>query len=75
MISAPKLVAVQPQPTADEDLWKVKRAAQFLNLSPFTVYRWSGDGRIPCRRLGSRLRFVPAELRLWASLQSGSVSK
>lgn len=55
-----------PLPAA-EDLWDVKRAAQFLGLSVDGVYRAAERGDIPSVRVLNRRRFVPAKLREWAA--------
>jgi len=51
----------------DEDLWDVARVARFLGFSRDTVYRLVEKGQIPFRRICARLRFLPAEIRAWAS--------
>ena len=57
----------QPQPV-DEDLWLPERAAQFLGMSIHWVYRTAERGELsPYRKIGSRLRFVPAEIRAWVN--------
>jgi excisionase family DNA binding protein len=71
----PKLVPISggPAPAANrampsaEGLWGVKEAASFLGMSTDWVYRASEQGRLPYRKLGSRLRFVPDEIQEWAS--------
>jgi excisionase family DNA binding protein len=55
---------------ADEDLWDVARAAQFLGMSVSWTYRAAESGVLPYRRIGSRLRFVPSELRAWVSTRA-----
>jgi excisionase family DNA binding protein len=55
---------------ADEDLWDVARAAQFLSMSVSWTYRAAENGVLPYRRIGSRLRFVPSELRAWVNAQA-----
>ena len=55
---------------ADEDLWDVKRAAQFLGLSVDGVYRAAERGDIPSVRVLNRRRFIPASLKAWAHSQS-----
>ncbi len=55
----------------DEDLWDVKRAAQFLGLSVDGVYRAAERGDIPSVRVLNRRRFVPAQLRAWAARGDG----
>lgn len=63
---------VKPAASDDDDLWDVERAAQYLGMSRHYVYRAAERGELPYRRIGSRLRFVPAELRDWANRQSGT---
>ncbi len=72
----PKLVPISGGPLAPsakrttpppEGLWGVKEAAGFLGMSTDWVYRASEQGRLPYRKLGSRLRFVPDEIQEWAS--------
>ena len=57
-------------PAADENLWDVARAAQFLGMSVSWTYRAAETGVLPYRRVGSRLRFVPSELRDWVNAQA-----
>ena len=58
--------AEEPLPP-DEDLWDVGRVAKFLGFSRDTVYRLVEKGEIPFRRICARLRFLPTEVRAWAS--------
>lgn len=75
-MNPPKLVArVGAGPLIDEDdLWDVARAAKFLCMSRSWTYRAAESGILPYRRIGSRLRFVPTELRAWADAQSSSTA-
>ena len=52
-----------------ENLVDVHKAAEMVGMSRHFIYRASADGRLPCRRIGSRLRFVPGELKSWAEAQ------
>jgi hypothetical protein len=65
-----KMTLVRGSPEAplppDEDLWDVKRTAQFLGLSIDGVYRAAERGDIPSVRVLNRRKFVPTELRSWA---------
>jgi hypothetical protein len=55
---------------ADTELWRIQHAAQFLKMSVGWVYKRVERGELPCVRVnGWALRFVPADLRRWASLQ------
>lgn len=48
-------------------LWDVHRVAEFLGLSVSWVYRATEAGLLPYRRIGARLRFLPSEIRAWAT--------
>ena len=52
-------------------LWDVRRAARYLSKSTTWVYREAEGGRLPFRRVGRTLRFIPAELRAWVHSQPG----
>lgn len=56
------------------DLWDVRRAARYLSKSATWVYRESEGGRLPFRRIGRTLRFIPSELRAWVQRQPGKVA-
>lgn len=52
------------QPTR-RGLWDARDVARFLKCSPSAVYRWAELGQIPCRRIGTLLRFKPEEVEAW----------
>lgn len=56
-----------------DDLWDVRRAARFLGKSSSWVYRESEARRLPHRKIGRTLRYIPAELRAWVAKQPGQV--
>ena len=56
------------------DLWDVRRAAKYLCKSPTWVYREAEGGRLPFRRIGRTLRFIPSELRAWVTKQPGKAA-
>jgi predicted DNA-binding transcriptional regulator AlpA len=47
----------------DEQVWKVKDVAEFLQASESWVRHAAAGGRLPCTKLGGLLRFDPAEIR------------
>ena len=49
----------------DESLWHAADVATFLKTSRSLIYAMAADGRMPCRRVGALLRFVPSEIRAW----------
>lgn len=53
--------------TAAQDLWDVRRTAQFLGVHEKTIRRMVAAGGLPCVRIGSRLRFLPSDIFRWVS--------
>jgi excisionase family DNA binding protein len=51
--------------TIDEPLWDPKDVAAYLRISRAWVYAAAADGRLPCRRIGALLRFLPADIRTY----------
>jgi excisionase family DNA binding protein len=54
--------------TRQVDLLRIPEAAERLNVSRASVYRWAHDGRLPCVQLGgqgSPLRIPADELEAW----------
>ncbi len=45
----------------------VKQAAELLNVSDKTIYRWVSGAQIPFYRVGAQYRFSKHELLLWAA--------
>jgi PTS system nitrogen regulatory IIA component len=52
----------------------VKDAAELLNVSEKTVYRWLTERQLPGHRLGGQFRFNRAELLAWATASKVNVS-
>jgi len=53
---------------------RVRDAAEFLNVSEKTIYRWIGQNKIPVHRLNEQYRFNRLELLEWAASQHIRVS-
>lgn len=45
----------------------VQQAAQFLGVSPRTLYTWVEEMRIPFRKAGRRVLFLESELVEWTA--------
>ncbi len=45
----------------------VKQAAELLNVSDKTIYRWVSAGQVPFYRVGAQYRFSRQELLAWAA--------
>jgi excisionase family DNA binding protein len=52
--------------TAREPLLDARGAAELLGVHLRTLQQWAQQGRVPCLKVGSRLRFRRAELEAWA---------
>jgi excisionase family DNA binding protein len=63
---------IQNSHTSPETLWSVQDAADFTGMSESWIYRKAAAGHIPRLYIGSRLRFVPEELKEWALSQRGA---
>jgi len=46
-------------------LLTVNEVAEWLKVSASTVYDWAARSRIPCVRLGGRLRFLEDDVLRW----------
>ena len=52
-----------------ERLWTAEQVAHYLGVSKSWVYRSATDGRLPCVRIGSVLRFLPASVEALVNTQ------
>jgi excisionase family DNA binding protein len=52
-----------------ERLWKARDVAGFLGIGRNAVYEMADRGELPSVRIGSRVRFVPEEIRAWVAQQ------
>jgi predicted DNA-binding transcriptional regulator AlpA len=73
-MGSPNLIVLpSPRTTgSDDELWDIRRACAFLGMSKYWMYRAVAAGKVPHRKIGSAIRFIPAELRAWALRQPGS---
>lgn len=46
-------------------LLTVPEVAAWLRVQPSTIYAWAAAGRLPCLRLGGRLRFHRGDVASW----------
>jgi hypothetical protein len=52
----------QPPLESDEQLWTTERIAQYLHVSPKTIFNLRKRG-LPYVQLGGAVRFVPQEIK------------
>ena len=44
----------------------VKELSDWLKIKPSTLYLWATQGKIPCRRIHSLIRFEQEAIQRWA---------
>jgi hypothetical protein len=65
----------QEVPSRFEQLWSIEKAAEYLDLSPKTLYGWRcRKYGPPSYRLGNKVRYRPEEVRTWVDAQNFLVS-
>lgn len=59
-----------------EPLWSVQDVSAYLGVPVQTLYAWRSTGTYgpPGRRIGKRLRYVPADVRAWVLEQTTEVA-
>ncbi len=50
---------------ATDGLMTLDQAAEYLGISPLTIYGWTSKKKMPFRKVGRLLRFDRAELDAW----------
>ena len=54
------------------EVMDIRQAADYLGISPDTLYKYASENFIPAFKLGNRWRFKKSRLDDWMDLQSGS---
>ncbi len=54
-----------------ENFWTVTETAEFLNVSPKTIYDWVHKREIPFHKLKRLLRFRRSEIEKWLTGNGG----
>lgn len=52
------------------EVMDIRLAADYLGISPDSLYRYASDGTVPAFRLGNRWRFKKSRLDQWMEDQS-----
>jgi excisionase family DNA binding protein len=61
--------------TEIREVMDIKQAAEYLGISPDTLYKYASESFIPAFKLGNRWRFKKSRLDDWMDQQSGSTSQ
>ncbi len=56
---------------AVREVMDIRDAAEYLGISPDTLYKYASEGFIPAFKLGNRWRFKRSLLENWMEQQSG----
>jgi excisionase family DNA binding protein len=48
-----------------ESLLSPALAARLLDIHPVTLLRWAREDRVPCHRIGRKVKFRVSELNAW----------
>ena len=54
------------------EVMDIRQAAEYLGISPDSLYRYASENTIPAFRLGNRWRFKKSRLDAWMDEQSGA---
>ncbi|HYK37589.1 helix-turn-helix domain-containing protein [Alloacidobacterium sp.] len=54
------------------EVMDIRQAADYLGISPDTLYKYASESFIPAFKLGNRWRFKKSRLDDWMDLQSGN---
>jgi len=57
------------------EVMDIRQAADYLGISPDTLYKYASVSFIPAFKLGNRWRFKKSRLDDWMDQQSGGISK
>jgi excisionase family DNA binding protein len=57
------------------EVMDIRQAADYLGISPDTLYKYASESFIPAFKLGNRWRFKKSRLDDWMDQQSGVVTQ
>jgi len=57
------------------EVMDIRQAADYLGISPDTLYKYASESFIPAFKLGNRWRFKKSRLDDWMDQQSGVVAQ
>lgn len=60
----------EPVPDSVREIMDVRQAAEYLGISPDSLYKYASENVIPAFRLGNRWRFKRSLLDRWMEEQS-----
>jgi len=57
------------------EVMDIRQAADYLGISPDTLYKYASENFVPAFKLGNRWRFKKSRLDDWMDQQSGGASQ
>jgi len=58
------------EPRLIENLWSINRLAEYLDVPPATIRDWCYKRKVPFRKVGRHIRFVPSDIEEWLKNRS-----
>jgi excisionase family DNA binding protein len=55
------------------EVMNIRQAAQYLGVSPDTLYKYAGEQKVPGFKLGNRWRFKKSTLDQWMEQKSNQI--
>lgn len=59
----------------DKPVMDIHECAEYLGISPDTLYKYAAEGFIPAFKLGNRWRFYKARIDKWMDAKSDANEK
>jgi len=57
-------------PPGRREVLNIRQAAEYLGITPDTLYNYAAKGAIPCFKLGNRWKFKRSKIDEWMDAQS-----
>ena len=51
----------------DNEILTIEEAAEYLRLGKRSIYKLAQEGKIPCKKILNKYRFVKSDLKKWVS--------
>lgn len=59
-----------PVTVGRREVMDIRQAAEYLGISPDTLYKYAAEGFVPAFKLGNRWRFMRSRIDAWMEEQS-----
>jgi len=69
------IMKVAERAAAPREIMDIRQAADYLGISPDSLYKYASEGLIPAFKLGNRWRFKRSLLENWIERQSSIIAE